>query len=229
MDDLMRLHWLDSAILVILAAGLLLGARAGIKLLVGVATCLLSGGAAFFGAGPAASLLADRGVLLASGIPLSLSFGALFLAAYLTLLLLTRLARRVVRSAVLGRDDRHVEAAARSLGLQGLGALLGAGVGVVLAGLVLGLILLGLGSTADPQVEAALEGSTLAPRISLALDDVLAAIPQHSKDRLLTAIERLAEEGKTFFAEMAEKKAEDVSTRLDALSAQMQKTREGQQ
>src|SRR5262249_45430330 len=75
--------------------------------------------------------------------------------------------------------------------LQPLNCLLGAALGVVKAGLILGAVCLGLASYPHPATKEVMDRSTLAPALAEAVQLVTVAVPQEYKDWLSSGLQSL--------------------------------------
>ena len=84
-----------------------------------------------------------------------------FLVSYVPLFIATVLCQRGLKTLCLKLSDRKAETAIEAVGLQQVDRLLGAGLGVLVAALLAGTVLLGLGSLSDDPIEKALTGSRL--------------------------------------------------------------------
>jgi membrane protein required for colicin V production len=174
------MHWLDIALLVVLGIGAILGARSG--LLWQVARLVTLGAALYlciYGHELVTSLLApfldSTSTLLAPGLAYVLTFLAVFLTGHgITLLL-----QHVLRASKLKTLDRF----------------LGGALGLVKATLLSGVVLLAMAFFANPQTDAALAKSWLAPLLLQAMRLAAVTVPPQYKEQLNTAIERVKKAG----------------------------------
>src|SRR5260370_41883204 len=77
--------------------------------------------------------------------------------------------------------------------LEALNRLLGGGLGVVKAALLLGAIFLGMASYPNARTQEVLERSLIAPTLADSMQLVIVAIPQEYKDWLCKGLEDLRE------------------------------------
>jgi membrane protein required for colicin V production len=174
------MHWLDIALLVVLGIGAILGARSG--LLWQVARLVTLGAALYlciYGHELVTSLLApfldSTSTLLAPGLAYVLTFLAVFLTGHgITLLL-----QHVLRASKLKTLDR----------------LLGGALGLVKATLLAGVVLLMMAFFANPQTDAALAKSWLAPVLLQGMRLAAVTVPPEYKEQLNSAIERVKKAG----------------------------------
>jgi uncharacterized membrane protein required for colicin V production len=180
--------WLDTFILAALLLGAVFGAMSG--LLWQVAR-LVSFGAAIY----SSIYLNDwaRGVLqdlMLQGadprIGMVLGYLVVFLAVYLVFFAITVLLERGMIAVCL----------------QPINRLLGAGLGSLKAGLLLGAVFLGMASYPHPSTQELMDRSTLAPTLADGAQLVIVAVPQQYKDWLTSGLGELREMAKTRMAEL---------------------------
>jgi membrane protein required for colicin V production len=171
------MFWLDTVILVTLGAGTLFGALSGllrqVARLVGFALALY---ASIYLNAPATQWLgqnlmdeADPRVVRAA------AYVAVFLAVLLLVMLVTALLDRAVVAARLKPMDR----------------LLGAGLGLVKTGLILGALLMGIVLYSQPGTNGMMGKSVLAGHMVRAMDQLVVAIPGEFKQAVQTELGRL--------------------------------------
>jgi membrane protein required for colicin V production len=171
------MYWLDTVILVTLGAGTLFGALSGllrqVARLVGFALALY---ASIYLNAPATQWLgrylmddADPRVVRAA------AYVAVFLGVLLLVLLVTAILDRALVAAKLKPMDR----------------LLGAGLGLLKTGLILGALLMGVVLYAQPGTNGLMERSVLAGHMVRAMDRVVVVIPGEFKQAVQTELGRL--------------------------------------
>jgi membrane protein required for colicin V production len=172
-------YWLDTVIVAILLIGALFGAVSG---LVWQIARVASFGVAIY----AAIYLNDwatgvlRDLVLQGADPrveMVLAYLLVFFVIYLAFFAATVL----------------VERAMTVVCLQPLNKILGAGLGAVKAGLLLGAIFLGMASYPHAETQEVMNRSSLAPALADGTQLVIVAIPQEYKDWLCAGIEQLRE------------------------------------
>jgi membrane protein required for colicin V production len=172
-------YWLDTVIVTILLIGALLGAVSGLVWqLARVASFGVALYAAIYLNDWATGVLRD---LVFQGadprVAMVLAYLVVFLTIYLVFFALTVL----------------IEHGMTVVSLQPLNKVLGAGLGAVKAGLVLGAIFLGLASYPHTETQELINRSSLAPALADGTQLVIVAIPQEYKDWLSTGFEQLRE------------------------------------
>jgi membrane protein required for colicin V production len=175
------MHWLDITLLVVLGIGALLGARTG--LLWQIARIVTFGVAIYvclYYHDYAAGLIAPY---LTEGAPPTVAtvagYVVTFLGVYLTLYGITLLLEKALKAAKLKALDR----------------LLGAGLGMLKAGLLAGAVLMGVAVFATPKTDEVLAESRLAMVFLQVMRGVIVAVPQDYKDQLTAALERIKQAG----------------------------------
>jgi uncharacterized membrane protein required for colicin V production len=149
MNTIATLHWLDAAIVLALVLGAALGARRGVlRQTFQLALYVVSFYAAAYLHGPVDSFVRTHLKEVADAVPRLQSFLAAFVVSYLTLFVITRLARRAVKAVVLKPSDPQNTSAIEAVGLKPIDRLLGAGLGTLVASLIVGAVLMGLTSWA---------------------------------------------------------------------------------
>jgi membrane protein required for colicin V production len=170
------MYWLDTVILAVLALAALWGARTG---LVGQAARLVALGVAIFGA----IRLNDRVTPLLAGAltdapawaAQALAYAAVFLVIYATLITITLLL------------EHGVEAAR----MQWMNRLLGAGLGAIKAGVVLGFFFLGLVTYLPEVSKETLDRSALAVSLTAGARKICDAIPEEYRENLRAQLRHL--------------------------------------
>lgn len=119
------------------------------------------------------------------------------------------------------KDGEAIEA----LGLKPLDRLLGAGVGVVAAGLLVGAGLLALGSSTDPKVHEKLAGSKLTPYVVERMRMVLAAIPDACREDFLQALRRLDNAAQIVAVDLTTDNLRSATQRMNQVSEGVRRTR----
>ena len=173
------MHWLDTTLLIALAAGAVLGFVSGLFLQIArIASLGLAVVATILLHASAGQLLrawvlreADPGVVQASAYVL------VFLTVYISLFLLTRLLRMWLRATDLAMADRI------------LGALLGSGK----FALLLGAACLLLQNTAHPVAQEWLDHSTLAPVFARGMEKAVAVVPENYKQPVFDSVRQMQE------------------------------------
>jgi uncharacterized membrane protein required for colicin V production len=171
------MHWLDTTILIILAAGAILGAVSGLLMqlarLVGFAVSLY-----------AAIIFNDQVTpLLQEGfardaepwVTRVLAYVLVFLAVYLTIFLLTVLLERGMKAARL----------------QALNRLLGAALGAGKFALLLGAVFLGLTHLPNTTTRDMMDQSTLAPLLAHGTEQLVTALAGEYREELRGGLEGL--------------------------------------
>jgi membrane protein required for colicin V production len=171
------MYWLDTVILVTLGAGTLFGALSGllrqVARLVGFALALY---ASIYLNGSTTQWLGHN--LLDDADPRVVRAAA-YVAVFLAVLLLVMLVTLVLDRALV---------AAR---LKPLDRLLGAGLGLVKTGLILGALLLGIMLYAQPGTNGLMDRSLLAGHMVRAMDRLVVAIPSEFKQAVQQELGRL--------------------------------------
>lgn len=184
----MNMNWLDTSILIVLGIGAAFGAISGfIWQIARIITYGVAVYASMYLHEPVAGFL--EGYMKGSSplVPRIASYVVSFLGVYLVLFVITLLIEKAVKAAKLKPMDR----------------LLGAGLGVVKAGLIGGAVLMGLAIYPQPQTEAAMGASTLAPILLNVMRAVIVAVPQQYKDELSASLERMKKAGLEKAGELA--------------------------
>jgi membrane protein required for colicin V production len=173
------MYWLDFVLLFVLAIGAFLGARSGLLWQVArIVTFFLAIYACIRYHGIAAGWLLQNLRAESAVIPWLLAYLVTFVAVYAVCMVITYVLERMLRTAKLKPIDR----------------LLGAGVGILKAGLLAGAILMGV-ALYDPDADGALGESKVAPVLLKSMRVVIVAVPQKYKDKLSESLERLKEVG----------------------------------
>ncbi len=173
------MHWADTTILGILLLGGIFGAMSGalwqLSRIIGLGVSLWASislhewasgvlGQAFFqGARPE--------------VPRALAYPVVFIAVYVVLVAVTVLLEKTLRAARL----------------QPLNRLLGAGLGVVKTGLVLGTLFLGLANYPNAHTQEIMKESVLAPALAEGMNVVISAIPEQYRTELQNGLKNLRE------------------------------------
>jgi membrane protein required for colicin V production len=175
------MHWLDITLLIVLGIGALLGVRSG--LLWQIARIVTFGVAIYvclYYHDYAASLIAPY---LLEGTPPTVAtvagYVVTFLGVYLVLYGITLILEKGLKVAKLKTMDR----------------LLGAGLGILKAGLLAGAVLMGAAVFGTPQTDQMLAESRFAPVFLQVMRGVIVAVPQDYKDQLSAALERIKQAG----------------------------------
>jgi uncharacterized membrane protein required for colicin V production len=173
------MYWLDIAILAVVILATLLGVRTGF---VGQVARLLALGVALFGAvrlNAWATPLLERSVFqeavfadAPAWLPRATAYAAVFLAIYVVLLSITLLLERGVRAAQV----------------QWLNRTLGAGLGALKAGLILGILFLAAAAYAPDLSQEPLDKSSLAPHLSGGVKRLFEAVPEEYRESLLAQL-----------------------------------------
>jgi membrane protein required for colicin V production len=171
------MHWLDTTIVSVLALGAICGAWSGLLAqlarLVGLGVSLY---AAVYFHEWAARLMQEHFLRDADPrVCTAVAYLAVFLVIYLALFVLTLMLERAVRT----------------MRLQPVNRLLGAGLGALKAGLILGAIALGMVSYPHPSAQELMQRSKLAPVLAQAMEGLIRAIPAEYKEDLQAGLDNL--------------------------------------
>jgi membrane protein required for colicin V production len=168
-------YWLDTAILAVLATGALFGALSGLLWQVArVLSCGVAVYASIYLNDWAAQALQEFALHVADPrLAMVLAYLVVFVAIYLTLFCATLL----------------LERAMTAVRLQPLNRLLGATLGGVKAGLLLGAVFLGMANYPHPSTRELLDRSALAPVLARGMQVVIIAVPQEYKDWLCNGVQ----------------------------------------
>jgi membrane protein required for colicin V production len=175
------MHWLDITLLIVLGIGALLGARSGLLWQVArIVTFAVAIYVCLYYHDYAASLIAPY---LTEGTPATVStvagYVVSFLGVYLVLYGITLILEKMLKAAKLKTMDR----------------LLGAGFGLLKAGLLAGAVLMGMAVFAAPQTDEMLADSRLAPVFLQVMRGVIVAVPRDYKDQFTAALDRIKQVG----------------------------------
>lgn len=215
MNMLATIHWLDVAIFVILGFGALVGARRGVlRQTFRLVTYAVSFYVALQVHPPVADFLQTHLQEAAPTIPRLHSFLGTFFVLYLILFVLTRVARKGFNALCLDKAERLEGNPVQALGLRPLDGLLGAGMGVMAATLLVAGALLGLSLYADTEIETSMAGSRLRPQLFKGMQTILAALPQEYKDDLGLVLDRAQEAGWTLAGELTRNGIHDTSEKV---------------
>ncbi|SRR6266536_4359326 len=169
------MYWLDFVLLLVLGIGAFLGARSGLLWQVArIVTFFLAVYACIHYHGIAAGWLLQHLRAESPVVPWLLAYLVTFLSVYAVCMLITYVLERMLRAAKLKPMDR----------------LLGAGVGILKAGLLAGAILMGV-AVYDPDADGALAESKVAPVLLKSMRVVIVAVPDDFKKSLEKAKERI--------------------------------------
>ena len=156
------MNWVDNSLFVLLGVGAIFGAVSGI---VWQIARLITYGASVYASiyfhEPIAAFLQPY----VGGSPVSLkviTYVVTFMGIYLLLHVITLAIERMIKAVRLKPVDR----------------LLGAGLGLVKAGLIAGAVLMGLALYPNPATETALAQSRIAPALLNVMHAVIVAVPQ---------------------------------------------------
>jgi uncharacterized membrane protein required for colicin V production len=208
-------HGLDVVIVAAFAVGTLIGASRGVfrqtvRVVVSVAAFYL----ALTLHGPVEWFLRNHLTQVAPDVSRLHSLLATFLATYVVTLLGSRLIRKLLRSLHRSEKDEPIEA----LGLKPLDRLLGAGVGALTAGLLVGAALLGLGSISDPALQSRLAGSQLMPPMVQAMRQVLQGVPESCRDEFVQALRRLEDAARATAVDLTTEELRKATERINGLT-----------
>jgi membrane protein required for colicin V production len=175
------MYWLDIAILGVLLLAAVFGAQSG---LLGQVARLLALALALYG-----SVQLNGAVTgwlepsfppeAAAWLPQLIAYAVVFLAIYVSLLALTMLLEHGVKVAQM----------------QGVNRSLGAVLGVVKAGLIVGLVVLGLTTYLPSVCGETIEKSSLAVFLRQSVQRTFDAVPQPYRDNILAQLRQLEELG----------------------------------
>ncbi|MBI1916858.1 MAG: CvpA family protein [Planctomycetes bacterium] len=169
------MYWLDFVLLLVLGIGAFLGARSGLLWQVArIVTFVLAVYACIRYHGVVAGWLLQIIRADSPVVPWLLAYLVTFLAVYAVCMVLTYVLERMLHAAKLKPMDR----------------LLGAGVGILKAGLLAGAILMGV-ALYDPDADGALGESKVAPVLLKSMRVVIVAVPDEYKNRFEKAKERI--------------------------------------
>ncbi|MFO0865711.1 MAG: CvpA family protein [Gemmataceae bacterium] len=181
-------HGIDIAIVAALIVGASAGASRGVfRQTVTIVFFVASFYAAMLLHDPVEHLLRTRLQEVQANVTRLHSFLASFLATYVVTLVGSSLLRKIVNNLGTKPGGDAIE----SLGLRPLDRFLGAGVGVIAAGLLIGAGLLALGSVDKPEVRSQLAGSKLTPIMVERMRIVVASIPESCREDFVRAMRRL--------------------------------------
>jgi membrane protein required for colicin V production len=171
------MHWLDITLLIVLGIGALLGARSGLLWQVArIVTFCVAIYVCLYYHDYASSLIAPY---LTDGTPATVATVAgyiiTFLGVYLVLYGITLILEKMLKAAKLKTMDR----------------LLGAGFGLLKAGLLAGAVLMGMAVFATPQTDDVLAQSRMAPAFLQVMRAVIVAVPRDYKEQLSEALDRI--------------------------------------
>jgi membrane protein required for colicin V production len=175
------MHWLDITLLIVLGIGALFGARSGLLWQIArIVTFAVAIYVCLYYHDFATSLITPY---LMEGTPATVATVAgyviTFLSVYLVLYGITLILERALKAAKLKTMDR----------------LLGAGLGMLKAGLLAGAVLMGAAVFGTPKTDEVLAGSRLAPVFLQGMRAVVVAVPQDYKDQLAASLERIKQAG----------------------------------
>jgi uncharacterized membrane protein required for colicin V production len=232
MYGLENYHWLDIAIVVLLALGGMMGAVSGLlRQIVWLVTYVTSVYAAIWFHQPVAFFLKDKldGAMPETSplVASPLSYGLTFFATYLALIMLTALFTRSIRAFSRRATDPGVQKATRALGPRVLNRLLGAVVATALTSQILGAIFTGLALCPNAHIEARLAGSELRPPLVRSVQAVIVAIPQKYKDELNQAVVRLKQTGTTVTGELLGQRMHQLSGEVNSFATELQQFQNG--
>lgn len=203
MNLMQQYHWLDVAIVTVIGIGALIGARRGVFR---QTARLISYVVAFYLAlplhDPVEMLLRTHLTQVSPKVSKLQSFLATYLVTYIVTLIGMALVRKLLRA--LSRSEKGC--AIEALGLKPLDRLLGAGMGMIAAALVVGGSLLALGSVEEPKVREAIAGSKLMAPVTQKMQQVIQAIPESVRQDALQSLQRLEAGARTIAAELAAEK-----------------------
>jgi uncharacterized membrane protein required for colicin V production len=221
---LQKYHWLDITIVVVVLIGALIGTKSGVmRQIVRLVNYVISVYATLYFHEPVRAFLKTCLTEVQPVFPKLLSCVLVFLAVYLTLFSINGLARKAVLAMRLKLAAGEIENTVEAVGLGPLDRLLGAGVGVVLAGLLLGAGLLGVAIAHDEQIDAAVRGSQLRPPLMRSVEAVLIAVPQQYKDELSDALKRFESTGTQMLGDLTAEGMHNASRRIKGATDTLQK------
>jgi membrane protein required for colicin V production len=210
------MHWLDITLLIVLGIGALLGARSGLLWQVArIVTFAVAIYVCLYYHDYAAGLIAPY---LTEGTPPTVATVAgyivTFLGVYLVLYGITLILERMLKAAKLKTMDR----------------LLGAGFGLLKAGLLAGAVLMAMAVFGTPKTDDLLAESQLAPVFLQLMRGVIVAVPRDYKEQFTAALERIKQAGMDRAQELggaAARNALEEQLRVPGSTARESTAREG--
>jgi len=203
------MHWLDITLLVVLGLGALLGAMKGLVLQI---ARLIALGVAIYACiyyhEPIATAITPYFLEGTSSIVVGgVTYLIILVAIYVVFLYAAHYLDKLIKVAQLKSTDR----------------MLGAGLGLIKAGLLAGTILSGLAIFANRALDSLLAESKIAPTLLRVMQTVVVAVPQSYRDELTAALNRINKEaeqkGLQFGNELARQAVQEQITPKPATTA----------
>ena len=218
MNWINTLHWIDGALLAALAAGAILGARRGVfSQTFKLAGYIIAFYAALYLHTPVQEWVRTHLTEVADKISGLHHFLGMFVLSTIAVKIGGRLARRalIAASVIPANDEVGV---LEALGLKPLDCMLGAGVGILGAGLLAGSTLIFAASWQEPRINTALAESKLQPYFLQGMDKVMIAVPERTRQDFFTALTRLRDAGASVLINITAHSLDNAANRANQVA-----------